>query len=428
MVKKVALITGGASGMGLAVAEALAARTNEEWDLHLVDLSADNLTKATSSLKNGHAHQANVADYASLVAAFESAWSKSGRLDFVFANAGIAEKDNFYQEHALDAPPPPPNSLVIDVNYTAVINTSWLAFHYFRKSQAKHGRENNDAALVMTASCGGLYPAEFGPMYSGAKAGVIHFNRAITVAYHHAGIRTFTVCPSIVRTGLLSEEEWGSLPESFMTPMDTVVNAVVKVMDGGDIEDANGRKVAGKDNWGLTVELFGKNFYFRDGVEYCDEAMRTMATSTGMKAQLERIGKPKAEGEHGAPILNDKTSVPAFYATNSDNSACGLSRFSAGSIGIDLCDGCPVGPPAPDILVSNAFILRWYRKKNHPTVTNATIANAAPNATPVIAPPESVLLSLSAITLDTGDKLVDEETDMEVVVKLVVDAMSDVDD
>ena len=94
MVKKVALITGGASGMGLAVAEALAARTHEEWDLHLVDLSADNLTKATSLLKNTYAHQANVADYASLVAAFESAWSKSGRLDFVFANAGIAEKDS----------------------------------------------------------------------------------------------------------------------------------------------------------------------------------------------------------------------------------------------------------------------------------------------------------------------------------------------
>jgi hypothetical protein len=180
-----------------------------------------------------------------------------------------------------------------------VINTSWLAFHYFRKSLAKHGRENNDAVLVMTASCGGLYPAEFCPMYSGSKAAVIHFNRAITVAYHHAGIRTFTACPSTVRTGLLSQEEWESLPESFMTPMETVVHAVVKVVDGGDIEDANGRKVAGKDNWGLTVELCGKNFYFRDGVEYCNEDMRTMMTTTCMKVQLERIGKTKAEGEHG---------------------------------------------------------------------------------------------------------------------------------
>jgi NAD(P)-dependent dehydrogenase (short-subunit alcohol dehydrogenase family) len=94
MVKKVALITGGASGMGLAVAEALAARTNEEWDLHLVDLNADSLTKVTSSLKNAYAYQANVTDYASLVSAFESAWLKSGRLDFVFANAGIAEQDS----------------------------------------------------------------------------------------------------------------------------------------------------------------------------------------------------------------------------------------------------------------------------------------------------------------------------------------------
>jgi NAD(P)-dependent dehydrogenase (short-subunit alcohol dehydrogenase family) len=56
MVKKVALITGGASGMGLAIAEALAARTDEEWDLHLVDLNANSLTKVTSSLKNAHAH------------------------------------------------------------------------------------------------------------------------------------------------------------------------------------------------------------------------------------------------------------------------------------------------------------------------------------------------------------------------------------
>jgi NAD(P)-dependent dehydrogenase (short-subunit alcohol dehydrogenase family) len=87
-----------------------------------------------------------------------------------------------------------------------VIYTSWLALHYFRKSLAKHGRENNDAVLVMTASCGGLYLAEFCPMYSGSKAAVIHFNRAITVAYYHAGIRTFVACLGNIRTGLLSEE------------------------------------------------------------------------------------------------------------------------------------------------------------------------------------------------------------------------------
>jgi cbb3-type cytochrome oxidase cytochrome c subunit len=83
-----------------------------------------------------------------------------------------------------------------------------------------------------------------------------------------------------------------------MTPMETFVDAVVKLVDGGDIEDANGRKVVGNDNWGLAVEVNGKNLYFRDGVEYCDEEMRAMAQATSMKAQLERIGKIKTKGEY----------------------------------------------------------------------------------------------------------------------------------
>jgi len=94
MVKKVAFITGGASGMGLAVAQSLASRSNEDWDLHLVDLNADALKKATSLVKNAYSHQTNVTDYASLTSAFESAWSASGRFDFVFANAGIVERDS----------------------------------------------------------------------------------------------------------------------------------------------------------------------------------------------------------------------------------------------------------------------------------------------------------------------------------------------
>jgi hypothetical protein len=81
-------------------------------------------------------------------------------------------------------------------------------------------------------------------------------------------------------------------------PRDTVVDAVVKLVDGGDIEDANGRKVAGKDNWGLAVEVNGKNFYFRDGAEYCDENMKTMMKATSMEVQLERIEKTKSKGEH----------------------------------------------------------------------------------------------------------------------------------
>ncbi|KAH7066148.1 hypothetical protein BKA63DRAFT_523848 [Paraphoma chrysanthemicola] len=297
MTRKVAFITGGASGMGLAVAQALSSRSHEEWDIHIVDLNAEAGGRAAASLKTAHFHQTNVVDYASLVSAFERTWSISGRLDFVFANAGIVERDNFYEEHGLDSPPPPPNQLSIDINYKAVVNTSWLALHYFRKTFEKHGRGAVDAVLVMTASCGGLYPSEFCPMYSGSKAAVIQFNRAITVAYHHAGIRTFATCPGTIRTALLNQDEWKSFRDEHFTPIETLVDAVVKLVDGGDIQDAKGRTVEGKSNWGLTVEVNGKNFYFREGAEFCDEHMEEMMKNTSMAAQLERIEKTKRQSK-----------------------------------------------------------------------------------------------------------------------------------
>lgn len=141
--------------MGLAVAEALS--KSGDWELHLVDLNAEGGKKAISSIKNAHFHKTNVTDYSSLVSAFEATFNSLGRLDFVYANAGIVERDNFYDRHDSSKPPPEPNQLSIDINFKAVVNTSYLALHYFRKNP----KDIPSPALVMTASCGGLYPSEF---------------------------------------------------------------------------------------------------------------------------------------------------------------------------------------------------------------------------------------------------------------------------
>ncbi|KAF2265495.1 NAD(P)-binding protein [Lojkania enalia] len=295
MSRKAAFITGGASGMGLAVAEVLSSRG--DWDLHIVDLNASAGKAAISSLKNAYFHQTNVTDYASLTSAFENAFNASGRIDFVYANAGIVERDNFYEKHDLSRPPPEPNQLSIDINFKAVVNTSYLALHYFRKSPKIDG---TSPALVMTASCGGLYPSEFCPMYSGSKAAVIQFNRAISYCYHLENIRTYATCPGTIRTNLLNGEEWKSFPDEYFTPMSTLVKAVIKVVDGGDLEDSKGRRFAEKDAWGLTVEVNGENFYYREPYKFCDENMEAMMKFTSMENQLARIEKTKKEKANGA--------------------------------------------------------------------------------------------------------------------------------
>ncbi|KAF2247651.1 NAD(P)-binding protein, partial [Trematosphaeria pertusa] len=291
MVKKAAFITGGASGMGLAVAEALSSRTHEDWDLHLIDLNAEAGKRAASSLKNAHFHQTNVTDYSSLISAFESAFSSSGRLDFVFANAGIVERDNFYEKHDLSKPPPQPNQLSIDINLKAVVSTCYAALHYFRKSP----KDGSSPALVMTASCGGLYPSEFCPMYSAAKAGVIHFNRAISYCYHLDGIRTYATAPGTIKTNLMTGEEWKSFPDEYFTPMSTLVRAVTAVVDGGDLQDDKGRRIKADEAYGLTVEVTGDSVYYREPGAFCDPHMEAMMKYTCMENQLARIEKSKGK-------------------------------------------------------------------------------------------------------------------------------------
>lgn len=164
--------------MGLAVAQTLAPKG---WTVHLLDFIRDASLAAEQSLASSKFHQVDVTSYESLSEAFKRVFLQHGRLDFVFANAGIVERDNFYDTPNTDDVPPEPNQKTLDVNLNSVVNQSYLALHYFRRSP--HKGEN--ASLVMTASVGGLYPSQYCPIYSASKAGVLHFMRSIAFHYHH---------------------------------------------------------------------------------------------------------------------------------------------------------------------------------------------------------------------------------------------------
>ena len=151
--------------MGLAVAKALSERG--AWHLHLLDLNDERGKQAAKDVPKSTFHKVNISDYEAFATVFQKVFDTEGRLDFVFANAGIVERFNFYDAHPDGKPPPAPDQTVIDINLKAVINTSWLAQHYFRQSTQSENKN-----LVMTASVGGLYRCQVSPSYCAAKHGV----------------------------------------------------------------------------------------------------------------------------------------------------------------------------------------------------------------------------------------------------------------
>jgi NAD(P)-dependent dehydrogenase (short-subunit alcohol dehydrogenase family) len=158
--------------MGLAVATALSALPS--WEIHILDINSDRGSQAASTLARTSFHYADVTKYNTLSEAFQNAFSRHKRLDFVFANAGMIERFNFYDpcpgqttDSKSITPPPEPDLLSIDADLKGVILTTYLAQHYFRASPD----QGRGASIVLTASCGGLYPSYYSPLYSSAKCG-----------------------------------------------------------------------------------------------------------------------------------------------------------------------------------------------------------------------------------------------------------------
>ncbi|KAJ5470743.1 hypothetical protein N7530_008100 [Penicillium desertorum] len=292
---KVALITGGASGMGLAVANALSLQ--KDWEIHILDINSERGAETAKELPRTTFHYANVTKYSDLAAAFQSMFQQHGRLDFVFANAGVIERTNFYStpqaENDRDVcPPPEPNLLSIDADLKGVVFTAYLAQHYFRHSPHR----GQGGSLVMTASCGGLYPSFYSPLYSAAKFGVVGFMRSISQHFHASGIRVNAICPGIVRTNLVDSAGWDSFPPGRFIDVETIARLVLQLVDGGEpagrgLTDTSGRQLPLEELYGVAVEISDSGFYFRDQHAFCDEGMCEVMDATVVENQVGAVLK-----------------------------------------------------------------------------------------------------------------------------------------
>lgn len=161
---KTAIITGGASGFGLETAKSL---LSDGWIVHIFDLNA----KAGEAVIREHTglefRQVDVTSWDSLSSAFKAVFSSRGRLDLVFANAGVLPQEDFY---AIDdaVPPVEPRHTCININLKAVANTCQLTRYYLRTSK----QLGQDRVLVMTASIGGFVSSYPSPFIGNTRSGM----------------------------------------------------------------------------------------------------------------------------------------------------------------------------------------------------------------------------------------------------------------
>jgi NAD(P)-dependent dehydrogenase (short-subunit alcohol dehydrogenase family) len=182
---QMAVITGGARGIGRATAEAFVAAGARAV---LIDLDLEEAKKAALALGNAEAHSLNVTLEAEVDRFFDELAERLGRIDVLVNNAGASIRKPTTELSAAEW------DKVIAVNQTAVFLCSRAAARHMLPR--KSGTIVN-LASIMGSSGGGLYP---NISYQASKGAVVNMTRAMAIEWAKDGIRVNAVAPAWVRT------------------------------------------------------------------------------------------------------------------------------------------------------------------------------------------------------------------------------------
>jgi 2-hydroxycyclohexanecarboxyl-CoA dehydrogenase len=202
---RVALVTGGASGIGQAVVRGLAERGAR---VGICDLNTDGAEETAASVGNGAlAVPMNVTDTASVAAGVAQAVERLGPPDVLVNAAGwdrimrFLETDEAFWDQ------------VIAINFRGVMATCHAVL--------PHMVERGSGAVVNVASEAGRSGSSGEAVYSGAKGAVIAFSKAIAREVARYGVRVNVVAPGVTETPFLQR----NIDEGHGKLMDAIVNA-----------------------------------------------------------------------------------------------------------------------------------------------------------------------------------------------------------
>jgi NADP-dependent 3-hydroxy acid dehydrogenase YdfG len=198
-VAKAALITGGSSGIGLAIARAL---RGEGYDLTLAARKPEKLEAAATDL-GASVSVANVADEEDCLRLVAEHRERFGRIDVLVnsAGVGIGGQVGSIAAKQLD--------LQLDVNLRGLVLVTQAALPLLRESRG---------IVVNLASIAGTIPTPGLSIYGATKAAVISFTRSLNAELDGDGVRATAICPGFVDTAMTT---WTGLPgEEMIQPED----------------------------------------------------------------------------------------------------------------------------------------------------------------------------------------------------------------
>lgn len=213
---KVALVTGGASGLGRATCLALA-----EQGAHVVvaDVDADGGQEVADRV-GGHFVRTDVSDLGANTGAVAFAQEHAGGLDLAFLNAGVASGCGVGEDFDLAL-----YRRAMGANLDGVV----FGVHAVLPALRARG----GGAIVATASLAGLTGVPLDPIYTANKHAVVGLTRALGPALAHEAIRVNAVCPGFAESAIVAPMRAALVDAGFeIIPAETVAAAVLALFAG----------------------------------------------------------------------------------------------------------------------------------------------------------------------------------------------------